>query len=475
MNPRSSRSLLLAASALCAPAIAQNDECSGAIALTAGVATSFDTTTATPSAGAWSCVQNGGPDLWFSYTVTAASTLTVATCGSSYDTVLEVHSGPCTSLVSVECNDDACGTQSELQIAGALAGEVYLIRVGGWTGAAGAGTITVTEAARPLPTGSMSAWLDAVGSGLAPSYVNSGFIGPIEADIGPTNGAAGVSYEFVVYGDNAGASTGLLGSRDGAASGLKFEQWSNSEQYGVTNFGIADHYFSTQNNTPNEDVHLVFVADTSNATTELFENGVSLGTVPSAPVLFGLMGIGKIHGSAGDVDVMDTGQVFGVAVYEGKLTAQEIIEHHDAYFFGNLGTNYCTPNPNSTGVPGVVEASGSRLVSSNTFSLTAKALPPRQFGIFLAAPIQGFVPGAGGTSNGNLCLSGAIGQFIQAGQIRNSGGAGEFTIQVPLTQIPQPGGFVSVLPGDTWNFQAWHRDTVGLGSNFTNGVEVEFL
>ena len=69
MNPRSSRSLLLAASALCAPAIAQNDECSGAIALTAGVATSFDTTTATPSAGAWSCVQNGGPDLWFSYTV----------------------------------------------------------------------------------------------------------------------------------------------------------------------------------------------------------------------------------------------------------------------------------------------------------------------------------------------------------------------------------------------------------------------
>ena len=48
-------------------------------------------------------------------------------------------------------------------------------------------------------------------------------------------------------------------------------------------------------------------------------------------------------------------------------------------------------------------------------------------------------------------------------------------MQVPLTQVPQLGGFISVLPGDTWNFQAWHRDTVGLGSNFTNGVEVEFL
>ena len=126
-------------------------------------------------------------------------------------------------------------------VAGALAGETYFIRVGGWSGAAGTGTITVTESTRPQPAGSMSAWLDAVGSGLAPSFVDSGFIGPSEADIGPTNGAAGVTYEFVVHGDNAGPSTGLLGSRDGAAVGLKFEQWSNSEQYGVTNFGIADH------------------------------------------------------------------------------------------------------------------------------------------------------------------------------------------------------------------------------------------
>ena len=475
MNLRPCRSLLLVSSALCASAAAQNDECGGAIALTTGVGTAFDTTTATPSTTAWPCVQNGGPDLWFSYTVTAASSLIIETCGSGYDTVLEAFDGPCTSLSSVGCNDDACGTQSQVVVAGALAGETYFIRVGGWSGAAGTGTITVTESTRPQPAGSMSAWLDAVGSGFAPSFVDSGFIGPSEADIGPTNGAAGVTYEFVVHGDNAGASTGLLGSRDGAAVGLKFEQWSNSEQYGVTNFGIADHYFSAQNNTPNEDVHLVFVADPSSATTELFENGVSLGTVPSAPVLYGLMGIGKIHGSAGDVDVMDTGQVFGVAVYEGKLTAQEILEHHDAYFFGNLGTNYCTPVPNSTGVPGVVEASGSRLVSSDNFSLTAKALPARQFGIFLAAPLQGYIPGAGGTSNGNLCLSGAIGQFVQAGQVKHSGAAGEFSMQVPLTQVPQLGGFISVLPGDTWNFQAWHRDTVGLGSNFTNGVEVEFL
>ena len=78
-------------------------------------------------------------DLWFSYTVTAASSLIIETCGSGYDTVLEAFDGPCTSLSSVGCNDDACGTQSQVVVAGALAGETYFIRVGGWSGAAGTG------------------------------------------------------------------------------------------------------------------------------------------------------------------------------------------------------------------------------------------------------------------------------------------------------------------------------------------------
>jgi hypothetical protein len=33
------------------------------------------------------------------------------------------------------------------------------------------------------------------------------------------------------------------------------------------------------------------------------------------------------------------------------------------------------------------------------------------------------------------------------------------------------------MPGDTWHFQAWHRDINALGfatSNFTDGVRVSF-
>ena len=37
-------------------------------------------------------------------------------------------------------------------------------------------------------------------------------------------------------------------------------------------------------------------------------------------------------------------------------------------------------------------------------------------------------------------------------------------------------GLVAVMPGDTWNFQAWHRDFVGgsVTSNFSDGLSVDF-
>ena len=91
--------------------------------------------------------------------------------------------------------------------------------------------------------------------------------------------------------------------------------------------------------------------------------------------------------------------MFGVAVYEGKLTAQEILEHHDAYFFGNLGTNYCTPVPNSTASPASWRPPGPTRLLGQLLA-DGQGAAGRQFGIFLAAPLQGYIPGAGGTSNG---------------------------------------------------------------------------
>ena len=142
---------------------------------------------------------------------------------------------------------------------------------------------------------------------------------------------------------------------------------------------------------------------------------------------------------------------------------------------GSIGTSYCSPAAvNSTGQPGAIGATGSPAASANALTLTASDLPLNQFGIFVTSTDQAFVPGAGGTSNGNLCLGGSVGRFSLPSQILSSGTSGEFSLSPSLTSFPQGSSFVAVAAGETWNFQAWYRDAVGLGSNFTDGIEITF-
>ena len=136
-----------------------------------------------------------------------------------------------------------------------------------------------------------------------------------------------------------------------------------------------------------------------------------------------------------------------------------------------LGSNYCTAEVNSTGQAASMGAVGSDQVSDNNLTLTASNLPSNQFALVAVAPLQGFFPGANGTSNGNLCLD-----FASIGRmgVVSSGASGEFQFSVDLTAIPQGAGTVSTSAGQTWNFQAWYRDQVGLGSNFTDGISITF-
>ena len=139
-----------------------------------------------------------------------------------------------------------------------------------------------------------------------------------------------------------------------------------------------------------------------------------------------------------------------------------------------IGTNYCMAAANSTGQIGSISAVGSDVAAANNVTLTASNLPTQQFGIFITSMSQAFIPGAGGTSNGNICLGGMIGRYSLPNQIASSGSAGEFSLALDLDQTPQGAMFVSVGSGETWNFQAWYRDPVGVGSNFTDGVEIAF-
>lgn len=141
----------------------------------------------------------------------------------------------------------------------------------------------------------------------------------------------------------------------------------------------------------------------------------------------------------------------------------------------SIGTNYCGPAvPNSSGSPGSISASGVNTAASNNLTLTASNLPNNQFGIFVTSRTQGFSMGAGGTSNGDICLGGVIGRYNLQNQILSSGSTGTISLPLDLTQTPEGAAFVAISMGQTWNFQAWHRDSVGLGSNFTDGLEIMF-
>ncbi|QDV06310.1 hypothetical protein Poly30_18190 [Planctomycetes bacterium Poly30] len=139
---------------------------------------------------------------------------------------------------------------------------------------------------------------------------------------------------------------------------------------------------------------------------------------------------------------------------------------------GGIGSNYCLTNVNSTGVVGLISAAGTTSRSLNNLRLSAKQLPQNAFGFFLASLDQGFVPNAGG-SEGNLCLGGSIGRFND--QILNTGGGGRIAINVNLGAVPQPTGSINAMAGQTWHFQAWHRDVTAAGatsSNFSNAIRV---
>jgi len=119
-----------------------NDSCGNALPITDG--SYGGSTAAATNDGQTTCgTSNTTPDVWFSYVASCAGTLTVTTCGSTYDTVLSVHSGcPGTAANTLFCNDDDafCGgspaRQSYINMP-VTAGSTYLIRVSGYNGAVG--------------------------------------------------------------------------------------------------------------------------------------------------------------------------------------------------------------------------------------------------------------------------------------------------------------------------------------------------
>ena len=129
-------------------AVPSNDNCQNAIAIGDG-SRNFNTSEATNSGPALptECEEGFGlslvNDIWYEYTATCTGVASFDFCTSNYDTRVAAYtadSGCPGSLVA--CNDDACELQSRMEF-GVVAGEDYLIRVGGFS-SGGLGTMVAT-------------------------------------------------------------------------------------------------------------------------------------------------------------------------------------------------------------------------------------------------------------------------------------------------------------------------------------------
>ncbi|MDO7874882.1 T9SS type A sorting domain-containing protein [Hymenobacter sp. ASUV-10] len=109
------------------PMAPSNDECSGAVALTVApannpCANAYNAINANATASSSSLqVCDGGKDTWYSFVAPASGTIHVETTAN--DDRLEVFSGSCGSLTSVNCVDYS------KQVSGLTAGTTYYLRV----------------------------------------------------------------------------------------------------------------------------------------------------------------------------------------------------------------------------------------------------------------------------------------------------------------------------------------------------------
>lgn len=122
-----------------------NDQCAGATVVTCGnnytgstgLASSTNDPTGTCGTSA------GTPGVWFKFTGNG-NTVTASLCGSSYDTKIQVYTGACGGAQTcVVGNDDYCSLQSQVTWASTNAVDYYIF-VGGFSGATGNYSLTMS-------------------------------------------------------------------------------------------------------------------------------------------------------------------------------------------------------------------------------------------------------------------------------------------------------------------------------------------
>lgn len=131
---------------------------------------------------------------------------------------------------------------------------------------------------------------------------------------------------------------------------------------------------------------------------------------------------------------------------------------------GPVGASYCTSVPNSTGTAATMAAYGTSSITENRLWLLGNNLPVGQTGIFFAGQNQLLPPV--GMGSGWRCIASPLFRF----PVSLTCSPGSVVRKLDLGNLP---GTMSVVSGQTMNFQFWFRDGAST-TNTTDGLAVTF-
>ncbi|MCP3918839.1 MAG: hypothetical protein GY711_25100 [bacterium] len=436
-------------------------------------------------------------DIWFVWEASVDGSVVIDTCasiGTNTDTKIAAYPGTSCPAdgSSVACNDDTCGLLSEISFAVAC-GESYVIQLGSFPGSTdGTATVTAIQAGTACsPPITETEWTQSVDN----TTLQAGSVACLSSPAGITDNSyyrlydpasCGVVGDFevvdVTFGieSTSGPSdcqTVFLNVRDGTG----FPVVANMPILGSTSFqvptgiDITDQYIRTIPITTG-----IIPAGTPIALELMSLNGQS---APGDFLFPGANALGETADSyiaAADCGIPDPLPMGAIGFPDVHLVL-DLTAREGGPIDDTLGTNYCTANTHSGGIPGVMSANGSAIVADNRLTLTASDLPPNEFGYFIAGPGNGTVAPA--NSSGIFCLAGGdpnhLGRYDGLCELFDSGVSGTGSLAIDLNNVPIAGGVDpngpftrALLPGETWNFQCWFRDSAT--NNFTDAVSILF-
>ncbi len=137
------------------------------------------------------------------------------------------------------------------------------------------------------------------------------------------------TFEFIVEGTPSTAD-GYLAVGANSTSNLRFEQWNNTGQMGMTQLGVADYLFSPAIPTPETIKHITYVWNGA-GTMKLYVDGILAGSNSSVTTAFGMpTGSGRLGANPSNGEGM-VGTIYRMTCYDSVLSDAKILSHADAY------------------------------------------------------------------------------------------------------------------------------------------------